>query len=201
MLESAREETECRGMRADAVRNRRRILDAAEQIFASQGLSVPVDEVACAAGVGVGTVYRHFPTKEALFEAIVFTRLSELVDATRVAADADPGEAFFSFLDRFADQVRLKHDLFDALAAAGVDVKSRCGGLRQELESGVERLREQAVRAGALRDDVSTPQVMGLVIGTCLATQRPLADKMAGDRMLRVVYDGLRTRGPEARRG
>ena len=67
-------------MRADAVKNRARILQAAEEVFAANGISAPIDMVAEQAGVGVGTVYRHFPTKEALFEAIVLTGLQELVD-------------------------------------------------------------------------------------------------------------------------
>ena len=81
-----------RPMRADAVKNRQRILDAAEAIFATEGLSVPIDTVAERAGVGVGTLYRHFPTKEALFEAIVTARLEYLLELARAhAGAADPG--------------------------------------------------------------------------------------------------------------
>ena len=69
-----------RPLRADARRNRAKVLEAAEEVFASEGLAVPIDEVARRAGVGVGTVYRHFPTKEALFEAIVVARLEALVE-------------------------------------------------------------------------------------------------------------------------
>ncbi len=91
-------------MRADALKNRERILEAAETTFASLGLSVPIDVVAQRAGVGVGTLYRHFPTKEALFEAIVTTRLEDLLDETKTRCDAsDPGDAFFVFLRRFAN--------------------------------------------------------------------------------------------------
>jgi AcrR family transcriptional regulator len=180
-------------MRADALRNRNRILEAAEEIFAREGISVPVDAVAEAAGVGVGTLYRHFPTKEALFEAIVYTRLCELVEATKVGEDVDPGEAFFAFLDKMADQITLKHDLFDALAAAGVDVKSKCGELVHELELGIEALRNRAVAAGVVRDDIGAHEVMGLVIGACTAAEHSGMDLGSG-QMLRVVYDGLRTR-------
>src|SRR5271163_45641 len=72
-----------RRMRADAVKNRQRILEAAEAIFATEGLAVPIDTVAERAGVGVGTLYRHFPTKEALFEAIVIERLLELLETAK----------------------------------------------------------------------------------------------------------------------
>ncbi len=66
--------------RADAVRNLAKILEAAEEVFAAEGIAVPIDEVARRAGVGIGTVYRHFPTKEALFEAIVVARLEGLIE-------------------------------------------------------------------------------------------------------------------------
>jgi AcrR family transcriptional regulator len=192
------EEAATKGMRADAMRNRQRILEAAEATFAREGLAVPVDAVAAAAGVGVGTLYRHFPTKEALFEAIVVSRLGELIEAVKAGASADPGEAFFAFLDRMADEVRLKHDLFDALSAAGIDFKSRCGELADELESGIDNLRQRAVDAGALRGDVTTPEVMGLVVGACVASRRPDMQKLGCQQMLQVVYDGLRSKTPPA---
>src|SRR6266545_3604820 len=76
--------------RADAVRNRQRVLEAAKEAFAAEGLAVPLDEIARRAGVGAGTVYRHFPTKEALFEAVILDRVRKLVDYAESLADADP---------------------------------------------------------------------------------------------------------------
>src|ERR1700733_11407116 len=82
-----------RPMRADAVKNRQRILDAAAEVFATKGVSVPIDLVAAQAGVGVGTLYRHFPNKEALFQAIVLTKVESLaVEADRAADSDDPVE-------------------------------------------------------------------------------------------------------------
>ena len=105
-----------RPMRADAVKNRQRILEAAEEVFAVRGVAAPIDAVAERAGVGVGTLYRHFPNKEALFEAIVLTRLEELArTATAPPGPGDAGEAFFSYLREFAGKVSNKHDLIDAL--------------------------------------------------------------------------------------
>jgi AcrR family transcriptional regulator len=116
-----------RPMRADAVKNRQRILAAAEEVFAAGGVAAPIDEVAERAGVGIGTLYRHFPNKEALFEAIVVTRLEELADAASApSGTGDPTDDFFDFLLLFADRVSHKHDLIDALGAAGIDIKSRC---------------------------------------------------------------------------
>ncbi len=123
-------------MRADAVKNRQRILEAAETVFAAEGVSAPIDRVAERAGVGVGTVYRHFPTKEDLFEAIVITRLKDLVALAQAEASAEfPGMALFSYLRRFAHEAAAKHDLFDAMGAAGIDFKTRCAEKVDEMKA------------------------------------------------------------------
>ena len=81
-----------RPLRADAARNREKVLRAAREAFAESGYGVPLDEIASRAGVGPGTVYRHFPSKEALFEAVVTARITDLVSDARARADADdPG--------------------------------------------------------------------------------------------------------------
>ena len=119
-----------RHMRADALRNRERILEAATTLMAIHGIDVPIDDIADLAQVGVGTVYRNFPTKGALFEALLLARITPLVAAARTAAAAEePGEAFVAFVrnlcDEFAD--------FKALADAMVE--SGCGPERhQELD-------------------------------------------------------------------
>ncbi|MGH8981007.1 MAG: TetR/AcrR family transcriptional regulator [Acidimicrobiales bacterium] len=194
MPDGHREEESSRPLRADAQRNRRRILEAAEEIFAKDGLAVPVDAVAQRAGVGVGTLYRHFPTKEVLFEAIVLTKFDDLIAAAQVEDDEDPTEAFFGFLKKMADQVSLKRDLFDALAAAGFDVKSRSRDRGQQLQDSLDRLRQRAVEAGEVRADVSIEQIMGLVIGACRGVDRPDRTDPAPGLMVGVVCDGLRVR-------
>src|SRR3954471_9683973 len=89
--------------RADAVRNRQRVLSAARAAFAEQGPAVSLDDVARRAGVGAGTVHRHFPTKDALFAAVIADRLRELAGVARsLAGDAQPGRAFFDFFHRMA---------------------------------------------------------------------------------------------------
>ena len=90
-----------RPLRADARRNRNRVLEAARAAFGAEGSDVSLDEIARRAGVGPGTVYRHFATKEALFEAVVFDRIGELVEEARALLDdPDPGRAFTSFTER-----------------------------------------------------------------------------------------------------
>lgn len=176
------------------MKNRRRILEAAEEVFAAQGVSVPIDAVADKAGVGVGTVYRHFPTKEALFQAIVLMRLEELIAAAGTAADsAQAGEALFEYLQSFADTAAMKHDLFDALASAGIDFKARCTESVGELEAGVARLVARAVQAGDIRDDVSAKEIMGLVMGVCVATDRSGFASGSRQQLVSVICDGLRS--------
>lgn len=181
-----------RTLRADARRNRQRILDAAAETFAQDGIAVPVDEVARRAGVGVGTLYRHFPTKESLYEAIVVARIEQLRDLCQ-PDDRDPTEAFFEFLVLMAQEVRNKQDLFEALGDSVVDLKTRCATQMAELEQAIDGLRRRAVEAGGVRPDVSTLQVMGLVVGTCQLPD-PTGPAGAGCRMLDVVFDGLRAR-------
>jgi AcrR family transcriptional regulator len=180
-------------MRADALKNRERILEAAETTFASLGLSVPIDVVAQRAGVGVGTLYRHFPTKEALFEAIVMTRLEELVDETKTRIDAmDPADALFSFLRRFANEALAKADLFDAMNAAGFDIKSRCAEMVEDLKRGIDVLVGNAKTVAAVRPDVTADEVMSLISGTCMAARQAGLDDASCQRMVDIVCDGMR---------
>jgi AcrR family transcriptional regulator len=177
-----------RPLRADAAKNRERILEAAEATFTAEGVSAPIDAVAQRAGVGVGTVYRHFPTKEALFAAIVTARINELcATTTQLAADEAP-EAVFSFLREFGRQASAKQDLFDAMDAAGLDIKSACAASVEELTRGIDQLLEQAKAAGAVRDDVATAEVMALIVGACHSKQ----DDVVCQRMVEIVCDGIR---------
>jgi len=182
-----------RAMRADAVKNRQRILEAAAEVFAAQGVSVPIDLVAERAGVGVGTLYRHFPTKEDLFAAIVATKIADLVDAARSAAtDEDPGRALFSFIRMLATEAAMKQDLFDALDSAGVDVKSRFALSVAALENAVGELLSRAVACDEVRSDVGADDVIGLVIGTCHGARRMGRDAESTQRLIGILCQGLR---------
>ncbi len=182
-----------RKMRADAVENRRRILEAAEAVFATHGVSAPIDEVAERAGVGVGTLYRHFSTKEDLFEAIVLARLEELIALTTEAdGGKGAGDEFFGFLRALAGKITRKHDLIDALSAAGIDFKTNCADASEHLKSGVDRMLQAAVADGAVRTGLCTSEVLGLVVGVCRAAEDASLDDAARERMLEIVYAGLR---------
>ena len=188
-----------RPMRADAAKNRQRILDAAAEVFATKGVAVPIDLVAAQAGVGVGTLYRHFPNKEALFEAIVVTKVDSLVVQAHRAAEADdPVASLFGFVRLFAGEAALKHDLLDALSSAGVDIKSRCATRIEDLEQGIDDLLARAVATGTVRDDIGAQEIVGMVIGMCDAADRLGGDAESVQRLIDVVCGGLRRSAEQA---
>jgi AcrR family transcriptional regulator len=191
-----RGEGKVRPLRADARRNRARILEAADLVFAAEGMGVPIDEVARRAGVGVGTLYRHFPTKEALLEAILLSHMEGLLDEARARANAeDPGEALFGFLALLVERAGRKKNLADALGREGVDIEVTASPIGQALMHAVEELLVRAQRSGAVRTDVGMPELFGLVAGTCVAADRRYPGAGAPQRMLTIVCDGLRAGG------
>lgn len=181
-----------RPMRADAVRNHEKILAAAEEIFAVEGVMVPIDLIAERAGVGIGTLYRHFPTKESLYEAIVVTRISMVLDiADACAQDGDPGNALFTFLREFATQVSAKQDLFESLIQAGIDIKSKLADQVEELVRRVDVLRQLAIDAGTVREDVTTTDMLNLVMGSCHAAGHSGDDEESLLRLVNIVIAGI----------
>lgn len=181
-----------RPLRADAQRNRARVLEAAEAVFAAEGISVPVDLIAEKAGVGVGTLYRHFPTKEKLFEAILIGRMVDITADARARVDAeDPGGAFFAFLRYLVQESALKRDLIQALVGAGVEIELAAAGVKRDLEAAVSELLEVAQRAGAVRSDVTSAVVLSLVGATCIAAGHPNPAALP-DNLLTIILDGLR---------
>jgi AcrR family transcriptional regulator len=173
-----------RPARADAARNRENVLRAARDAFAESGYGVPLDEIAARAGVGPGTVYRHFPTKEALFEAVVTARVQDLVADARARADGpDPGTAFFGFLGRIAAESAAKRDLPDAISITG--------SLREELLAALDVLLRRAQQAGAVRGDVRTPDLIVLFKGL-FASLAGISDPARRELVFAVLADGLR---------
>lgn len=181
-------------VRADALRNRARLLEVAAEAFASGGSGVPLDEIARRAGVGPGTLYRHFPTKELLFEAVVHDRMRGLVDAARALRQADDaGAALFELVDRLAAEAGPKRDLLDALVGAGVDIRTRLAATGAELRDEIGHLLSRAQRQHTVRRDITLADLMALVSGLLLALH-PTGNHRAADpgRALAVLYDGLR---------
>lgn len=180
-----------RPLRADAARNRVRVLQTAYETFAAEGLSVPVDEIARRAGVGAGTVYRHFPTKEDLFAAVVEDRLRHIVAVGRALLDdPGPGEALFAFLRRMVLEFgATDQGLVDALGGLGIDVESAAPEAEKAFYALLGELLGAAQGAGTVRPDVEVPEVKALLVG-CQAMQG--YDTARAARVTDVVIDGLR---------
>lgn len=178
-----------RPLRADARRNRDRVLAAARAAFAEDGFGVPLDVIAARAGVGPGTVYRHFPTKEALFAAVALARVRDVAADARARADSDdPAAALDGFLDRLAAEAVDKRELPDALAGVGdADVAAAVTDVHDALDVLVERARA----AGAVRAGIGASEVVALLKGMLVAVRDSPDPALAG-RLLAVVRDGLR---------
>ncbi len=185
-----------RPLRADAERNREHVLKVAQEVFAAEGLAVPIDEIARRAGLGVGTLYRHFPTKEALFLAIVVDRMERLVAEARALAGApDPGEAFFGFLSRIVHESPAKKDFIQALSGSREDLGRTLAGIKASYRDALAVLLERAQGSGAVRRDVGVVEVYALLTGTLASLEQLGRDAApARKRLLAVVCDGLRPR-------
>jgi AcrR family transcriptional regulator len=177
-------------LRADARRNRARLLAAAEQILAEKGPVASTDEIAQAAGVGVGTLFRHFPTKEALVEGVLAARLRRMTDeAARLAATADGLEMF---LRHAVEQAEVKNALAGLLSSAGVDPAVAVDGVRDDLRAALGALLRTAQDAGAVRPDLQVVDLIGLLAGASRATEYAGTDPSARERILSVILNGLR---------
>ncbi len=180
-------------MRADARRNRERLLDAADAVFAESGPDTSTEEVARRAGVGIGTVFRHFPTKELLLEAVLVARLERLAIRAAELADApDPGPAFFALIDALVELAGAKQTLSEALAGAGVDVAATAAPVKQQLRTAATTLLRRAQQAGAVRPDVSGDELMALLVGIARTAEQTAHDPVLQARVTGLLTDGLR---------
>jgi AcrR family transcriptional regulator len=178
-------------LRADARRNRARILDAAEAVFFEKGASASTEEVASRAGVAIGTVFRHFPTKGDLLRAMMKElrqRLTDEVQALR--ADGDPATALFDFFTRMVEQAAAKKAVADLLAGSGVDVP--VAEPLHALREAIGALLTNAKKAGAVRREVRLDETMALLIGTCQGALHAGWDRDLQRRTLAIVFAGLR---------
>jgi AcrR family transcriptional regulator len=158
-----------RGLRADAERNRRRLLDAAEALFRERGLEVGVAEIAERAGVGRGTLFRNFASKEDLIAAIVVERMGDAVEEARALLDAgDPGEALFEFLWTIAGRQQLDRGLFEAVGDAWL-VNDEIRAAHAQVVGVMGDLLARAQDAGAVRADVGAMDVLIMFKGVCEA--------------------------------
>jgi AcrR family transcriptional regulator len=180
-------------VRADALRNRERILRTADEVFAAEGMGVPIDEIARRAGVGPGTLYRHFPTKEALFMAVAVSRVNASIEeARRLLRLDDPAAGLFDYLRGLGAQFEARRDLIEVMAAGGQSLHAAHPELARELNDAIGALLTRAQAAGAVRKDVRVDDVMNLVVGVYGAIRQFGREPQATERLLAVVFDGLR---------
>ncbi|BBJ46513.1 TetR family transcriptional regulator [Streptomyces antimycoticus] len=180
-----------RPLRADAQRNREKILSAAVRVFAEEGLDAHLERIAKEAGVGTGTLYRNFPTRELLIEAAYRNELARLCDAApELLAVLPPREAMRAWLGRFMDYANAKLGMADALrgvVASGVNPYAQSHELIQDALS---RLMDAAVTAGVIRSDISATDMFAALTGIALASGKPEQREQA-DRLLDLTLDGL----------
>jgi AcrR family transcriptional regulator len=177
-------------MRADARRNRELLVAAARNVFTAHGAAASMEAIAKEAGVGVGTLYRHFPNRLDLVEAVYQTDVQELWEtAQRVGAELEPWPAVEEFFDAFLRYARTKKTLLDELHQAfekKPDLRSRARAL---LESSFDLVIDRAKEAGAVRNDVDGSDVLALVSPVC--TNASIEPEQAS-RLLRMILDGMR---------
>ncbi len=181
-----------RPLRADAARNRARVLEVAYQTFAEEGLAVPIDEIARRAGVGAGTVYRHFPTKEDLYRAVIEDRIRGIIDEGRkLLTDGEPADALFNFLRSMVlNWGAADRGLTEAMAGVGIDVENAMPEAEAEFYAMLGDQLQAAREAGVVRRDVSARDVKVILVG--LQAMQNYNDE-AAQRLTEVVLDGLRT--------
>ncbi|GIG85319.1 TetR/AcrR family transcriptional regulator [Plantactinospora endophytica] len=178
-----------RPLRADARRNRDRVLRVAAEVFASEGLAVPVQEIARRAGVGTGTVSRHFPTKESLFAAILLDRVAALWRRADELTEAhEPGTAFFALFGALIEEGANHRGLAEALAGAGYDLDRVAAEAGYDVAGRLRDLLDQAQRAGAVRADIGYADVKALLTG-CLSRD---GDAESLRPLIAVITQGLR---------
>ena len=186
--------TTARTQRADAVRNRERILEAAQVVFSAGGPDASLEAVARRAGVGIGTLYRHFPTREALFEAVYRHQVEQLADlAEQLKSQPQPVEALRHWLRSNVKFVATKKGMSAALALAANSSSELAAYSRDRLTKAVGALLDRAIAAGEIRADISPEDILRAFVGMCYINDQP-GWQMSVLRLVDVFVDGLRSR-------
>ncbi|GHJ47756.1 TetR family transcriptional regulator [Catellatospora sp. TT07R-123] len=186
-----------RPLRADAQRNRQLLLDAAARAFAQEGPQATLDAIAKEAGVGIGTLYRHFPTREALVEAAYRSELNRLCDGVADLLRGMPADrALRVWMDRFVEYMTTKRGMGDVLKAVIASGGNPFAHSRDRLVGAVGTLVAAGAAAGVLRADVAAEDVLTGLSGISLATGEPARREQAA-RLLDLLMDGLRHRAAQ----
>jgi AcrR family transcriptional regulator len=180
--------------RADAIRNRERVLAAAKAVFSAGGPEASLEAVARAAGVGIGTLYRHFPTREALFEAVYRREVQQLADlAEQLKQEAKPIEALRHWMRSIVTFVATKKGMSAALALAAYKNSELYSYSFDRLTRAVGGLLDRAIATGEIRDDISPEDLLRALVGMCYMHDQP-GWQTSVLRLVDVFIDGLRNR-------
>ncbi|HLZ06356.1 MAG TPA: TetR/AcrR family transcriptional regulator [Bradyrhizobium sp.] len=181
--------------RADALRNRELVLEAAKTVFSAGGPEASLEAVARKAGVGIGTLYRHFPTREALYEAVYRREVEQLGElAEQLKSDASPVDALRQWMRANVEFVATKKGMAAALALAAGPPPSELAAFSYErLTKAIGTLLDRAVTRGDIRADVSAEDLLRTLVGMCLLHDQP-GWQASVMRMLDVLLDGLRVK-------
>src|SRR6202043_676861 len=184
-------EKSTRKPRADAVRNRERVLEAAKVVFGAGGAEASLQAVARAAGVGIGTLYRHFPTREALFEAVYRREVQQLADlAEQLKQEAQPIDALRQWMRSNVKFVATKKGMSAALALAAYKNSELFSYSFDRLTQAVGGLLERAIAAGEMRDDITPEDLLRALVGMCYMHDQP-GWQTSVLRLVDVFVDGL----------
>jgi AcrR family transcriptional regulator len=181
-----------RPLRADAQRNREQLLVAAVTAFSQEGAEVTLESIARAAGVGIGTLYRHFPSREALIDAAYRSELGRLCDSVPdLLAAMSPDKAMRTWMDSFVDYMTTKRGMGDALRAVIASGGNPFAASRGRLLGAITTLLDAGAGAGVLRADLSPDDVLVGISGVSVLAAEPAQRAQAG-RLLDLIMDGLR---------
>jgi AcrR family transcriptional regulator len=192
-------ESRTRKPRTDAIRNRERVLEAAKVVFSDGGPEASLEAVARTAGVGIGTLYRHFPTREALYEAVYRREVQHLADlAERLKQEGPPIDALRHWMRSNVKFVATKKGMSAALALAAYKNPELFSYSFERLTQAVGGLLDRAIAAGEIRDDISAEDLIRALVGMCYLHDQP--GWQAGVlRLVDVFVDGLRKKGSSPR--
>ncbi len=181
--------------RADSLRNREKLLAAAHDVFSAGGPDASLEKVAKTAGVGIGTLYRHFPTREAMFQAVYKREVDQLVElAARLAEEKPPFEALRQWLHAQIGMVATKKGMLAALTPAAGSSDALYADSSARMLAAIGRLMAAAIEAGEIRDDLAPEDVMRALLGMCYTREQAgWQEKVI--RLMDVFLDGLRIRG------
>lgn len=180
--------------RADSLRNREKLLAAAHDVFSAGGPDASLEKVAKTAGVGIGTLYRHFPTREAMFQAVYKHEVDQLVElAARLAGEKPPFEALRQWLHAQIGMVATKKGMLAALTPAAGSSDALYADSSARMLAAIGSLMAAAIEAGEIRDDLAPEDVMRALLGMCYTREQAgWQDKVI--RLMDVFLDGLRIR-------